>query len=37
MVVVVAGHGIDTQSAVREAVGSLDPARVAGVVFNGIP
>lgn len=37
MVVVVAGHGIDTQSAVREAVGSLDPARVAGVVFNGVP
>lgn len=37
MVVVVAGHGIDTQPAVRDAVGSLDPARVAGVVFNGVP
>jgi Mrp family chromosome partitioning ATPase len=37
MVVVVARHGVDTTTAVREAVGSLDPARVAGVVFNGAP
>jgi protein-tyrosine kinase len=37
MVVVVAGYGLDTQAAVREAVASLDPAKVAGVVFNGAP
>jgi Mrp family chromosome partitioning ATPase len=37
MVVVVAGYGRDSQAAVHEAVSSLDPARVAGVVFNGAP
>lgn len=37
MVVVVAGYGRDSQLAVREATASLDPARVAGVVFNGAP
>jgi Mrp family chromosome partitioning ATPase len=37
MVVVVAGHGVDSAASIRDAVGALDPARVAGVVLNGAP
>ena len=36
-VVVVAGYGRDTPSAIAEAAGSFDPQKLAGVVFNHIP
>ena len=37
MVVIVAGHGVDSVAAVEDALSGLDPARVAGVVLNGVP
>lgn len=36
-VVVVAGYGRDTPSAIAEAAGSFDPQKLAGVVFNHVP
>jgi len=35
--VVVAGYGVDTVSSIKEAVAVLEPGRLAGVVFNGVP
>ncbi len=35
--VVVAGHGVDTLPQIKDSVAVLDPARLAGVVFNGVP
>lgn len=37
LVVVVAGYGRNTVEAVQSAVASFDPARVAGVVLDGVP
>jgi protein-tyrosine kinase len=37
LVVVVAGYGRNTVDAVQAAVANFDPARLAGVVFNGVP
>lgn len=36
-VVVVAGYGRDTPSAISQAVTHFDPAKMAGVVFNHVP
>jgi Mrp family chromosome partitioning ATPase len=36
-VVVVAGYGRDTPTAIQQAVANFDPAKVAGVVFNQSP
>jgi Mrp family chromosome partitioning ATPase len=35
--VVVAGYGVDTTAAIKEAVSVLEPRTLAGVVFNGVP
>jgi hypothetical protein len=36
-VVIVAGYGRDTAASVNQTVASLDPKKVAGVVFNYPP
>lgn len=35
--VVVAGYGVDTVVSIKDAVAVLEPSRMAGVVFNGVP
>ena len=35
--VIVAGYGVDTVTAIKESVAVLEPGRLAGVVFNGVP
>jgi Mrp family chromosome partitioning ATPase len=37
LVVVVAGYGRDTPTAIAEAAGGFDPQKLAGVVFDHIP
>ncbi len=37
MCIIVAGYGCDTAASVKDAVAVMEPARLAGVVFNRVP